>query len=86
VAIDEGWPPAYAKAAGTDGPVTVLTFHATGADLAALASMGPPFFKPVWAETVVGMALDDADWSEVEELITDSYRAVAPRRLASRVE
>jgi YjbR len=86
VAIDGGWPPAYARAAGTDGPVTVLTFRATGEDLAALSSTGPPFFKPVWAETVVGMVLDDADWGEVEELIIDSYRAVAPRRLASRVE
>jgi len=34
----------------------------------------------------VGMVLDDADWDEVEELIIDSYRAVAPRRLAGRVE
>jgi hypothetical protein len=86
VVIDEGWPPAYARAAGTDGPVTVLTFRATGEDLAALSSTGSPFFKPVWAETVVGMVLDEADWDEVEELIIDSYRAVAPRRLAGRVE
>jgi hypothetical protein len=32
------------------------------------------------------MILDEADWGEVEELIIDSYRAVAPRRLASGVE
>lgn len=81
VAIDDGWPPAYAHAAGTDGPVTVLTFRAAGEDLAALSSMGPPFFKPVWFEDIVGMVLDDADWGEVAELITDSYRVVAPRRL-----
>jgi predicted DNA-binding protein (MmcQ/YjbR family) len=85
VAIDGGWPPAYAHAAGTDGPVTVLTFRAAGEDLAALSSMGPPFFKPVWFEDIVGMVLDDADWGEVAELITDSYRVVAPRRLASRL-
>jgi hypothetical protein len=86
VAIDGGWPPAYARAAGTAGPVTVLTFDAAGEDLTALASVGPPFFKPVWRATVVGIILDEADWGEVEELITDSYRAVAPRRLADRVE
>jgi hypothetical protein len=86
VTIDGGWPPAYARAAGTDGPVTVLTFRATGEDLAALSSMGHPFFKPVWSETVVGVVLDDADWDEVAELITESYRVVAPRRLVDRAE
>jgi hypothetical protein len=27
--IDAGWPPAYARAAGSDGPVTVLTRQLT---------------------------------------------------------
>jgi hypothetical protein len=40
VAIDGGWPPAYARAAGTDGPVTVLTFRAVADEVAAFSSMG----------------------------------------------
>jgi hypothetical protein len=86
VAIDAGSPPAYARAAGTDGPVTVLTFRAAGDELAALSSMGPPFFKPVWFHDIVGVILDDADWTEVGELIVDSYRVVAPRRLLTRLD
>ncbi len=84
--IDSGWPPAYARAAGSDGPVTVLTFRSSGAELDALANAGHPFFKPVWFPDIVGMVLeDDVDWDEVAELVTESYCALAPRRLAELV-
>jgi YjbR len=90
VAIADGRPAAYAAAAGTDGPVTLLTFRAGGDDLAALAAMGPPFFKPVWFRDIVGLVLaDDPDevaWDEVTELVTDSYRLRAPKRLAALVD
>ena len=85
--IDSGWPPAYARAAGSDGPVTVLTFRSTGAELNALAHADHPFFKPVWFPDIVGMVLDaDVDWDEVGELVTESYCALAPRRLADLVQ
>jgi len=85
--IDAGWPPAYAKAAGTDGPVTVLTFRSGGDELHALAHTGSPFFKPVWWPDIVGLELGpDTDWDEVAELITESYRLLAPKRLAALVE
>ncbi len=29
---------------------------------------------------------DDTDWDEVEELLTDSYRVMAPRTLAARLD
>ena len=86
VAIADGWPPAYAAAAGTDGPVTVLTFRADGEELAALSAVGAPFFKPVWFRDIVGMVLDDGtDWREVEELVTESYCLLAPKRLVALV-
>jgi hypothetical protein len=86
VAIDGGWPPAYAAAAGTDGPATVLTFRASGDELDAVRAIGPPFFKPVWFDDIVGMVMDDrTDWTEVVELITDSYLCYAPKRLAGLV-
>ncbi len=31
--IDEGWPPAYAEAAGTKGPACLLTFRSSVAEL-----------------------------------------------------
>jgi hypothetical protein len=84
--IDSGWPPVYARAAGDDGPITVMTFRSSGAELAALGSLGRPFFKPLWPENIVGMVLDAAsDWEEVAELLTESYCVVAPRRLVDLV-
>jgi hypothetical protein len=86
VHIADGWPPAYAQAAGTGGPATVLTFRAAGDDLAVLTSAGPPFFKPVWFADIVGLALDaGTDWEEVGELLTESYCVLAPARLAAEV-
>jgi hypothetical protein len=84
--IDSGWPPVYARAAGDDGPVTVMTFRSSGAELAGLGSLGRPFFKPLWPENVVGMVLEaDVDWEEVAELVTESYCVVAPKKLVPLV-
>ena len=82
ITIDQGWPPAYVRAAGTDGPAVVLTFESSGDELEALSRVGHPFFKPPWRATVVGMLLDrDVDWAEIGELITESHRhQAAPRR------
>ena len=85
--VDSGWPPAYARAAGADGPISVLTFRSSGAELDALTNAGPPFFKPVWFPDIVGMVLDaDVDWDEVAELVTESYCALAPKKLVELVE
>ena len=40
VAIDAGWPPAYARAASTEGPAIVLTFRSSGQELEGLARRG----------------------------------------------
>lgn len=87
--VRDGWPPAYSRAAGTDGPAVVLTFRSAGPELAALAGSGPPWFKPPWHPQVVGVVLggpgappDD----EIAELLTESYCLLAPRRLADQVE
>jgi predicted DNA-binding protein (MmcQ/YjbR family) len=85
--VDAGWPPGYARAAGSDGPIVVMTFRSSGPELAALSSAGAPFFKPVWFPDIVGMALDPGvDWAEVAELLTESYCVVAPKKLVERVD
>ncbi|MFD7658953.1 MmcQ/YjbR family DNA-binding protein [Actinosynnema sp. NPDC059797] len=84
--VEDGDPPSYAKAAGTDGPVSVLTFRSEGAELAALRHAGHPFFSVAWAENVIGVVLDGGvDWEEVTELLTESYCASAPQKLVDRV-
>ena len=85
--IDSGWPPAYVRAAGSDGPMTVLTFRSSGPELEALRDAGHPFFKPVWWTDIVGMVLEpDVDWAEVAELVTESYCALAPKKLVALVD
>ena len=85
--IDAGWPPAYARAAATDGPCTVLTFRSTAPEIAAFRDLGHPFFLTRWGRDDVGIVLGaGTDWREVEELVAESYCILAPRRLAESVE
>ena len=85
--VASGWPPAYAQAAASDGPITVMTFRAAGADLDALSNAGHPYFRPRWFPDIVGMVLDaDVDWDSVAELLTQSYCVMAPKKLARLVD
>jgi hypothetical protein len=84
--IAAGWPPAYARAAATDGPATVLTFRSSGSELDALRNAGPPFFAPRWRADEVGLVLEGAiDWGEIAELLTESYCVLAPKQLRDQV-
>ncbi|MGH9116492.1 MAG: hypothetical protein ACRD0A_01025 [Acidimicrobiales bacterium] len=82
LAIESGWPPAYARVEATDGPCSVLTFRSAGPELDVLRRTGHPFFARPWRADEVGMILDDhVDRQEVAELVTESYRILAPTRL-----
>ena len=84
--VDAGWPPAYARAAGSDGPITVLTFRSSGAELDQLRHRGRPFFAPPWRADEVGVVLDaGVEWEEIQQLVTESYCALAPKRLRDLV-
>jgi hypothetical protein len=84
LAIEGGKPRAYARAAGTEGPATVLTFRA-GAELAdGLRTAGAPYFFAEWGTRwgaqVIGMRIGKSvDWDEVAVLLTESHRLLAPR-------
>ena len=82
-----GYESAYRDITGDPSVRTVLTFHATGDELLALTHAGLPFYKPPWSGTIVGLVLgDDTDWSEVAELITESYRFCAPQKLVRELD
>jgi hypothetical protein len=84
--IDSGWPPAYAQAAGSEGPICVMTFRSKLPQLDAYAFTWAPFFRPKWFPDIVGMTLDaNADWAEAAALITESYRKLAPVKLAGSI-
>jgi predicted DNA-binding protein (MmcQ/YjbR family) len=71
-----------------DGIVSICTKLLPG-DNKLLAQTSPErFYLPAYigARGWVGMRLDrgPVDWSEVTELLTDSYRRIAPKGLAAR--
>ena len=68
-------------------PQTVMWFHADPEELEALVAMGSPFSRG-WGDGLVTMELHDdgsTDWSEVKELLTESYCRLAPKKLIARL-
>ena len=47
---------------------------------------GHPFFVLGWGRDAMGMVLDDPDWDEVRELVTESFCALAPKKLIALVD
>lgn len=87
--VDGGKPPAYARAAGTDGPATVLTFRTSDALDDALRTAGPPFFHAPWGTRwsahVVGVVLGPCtDWGQLALLLQESWSLLAPRKARGR--
>jgi hypothetical protein len=83
VAIAGGWPPAYARAAGSDGPLVVLTFRTDAALADVLRTSAPRFFFAAWGTRwgtkVIGLKLErGVDWGEVAMLVGESHRLLAP--------
>ena len=75
------------RAAGVDGPTTLVTFRSSGPELEMLRAAGHPFFYAGWGRDVVGMVLEAAtDWAEVAELLTESYCVLAPKKLVALVD
>jgi hypothetical protein len=89
--VEAGRSPAFTRAVGSDAPAIVLTFRSASPELEVLRSMGSPFFPVPWGPDVVGMVLVDGtdravDWTEVAELLTESYRVRAPRKLREAMD
>lgn len=85
--VEDGWPPVVAKAVGSDGPLTLLTFRAAGEELEMLRHAGPPFFFAGFGRDAIGIVIDDdTDWDEVTELLIESYCVMAPSKLVDQVD
>lgn len=64
-----------------------ITFRGEHDEVMAFTHLGAPYFRAGWGANVIGLLLDgDTDWTELTELLTDSYCLVAPERLAESVE
>jgi hypothetical protein len=66
---------------------TVLLLRVDSDERKAVLAGGHPFFPTRTGRDRVGVVLDDAtDWTEVRELVTDSYRILAPKKLSALLD
>jgi hypothetical protein len=85
--IDAAYPPAYAKAAGSGGPLCALTFRGPRPAVDAPRFRRAPFFRPPWFDNIVGLSIDaSTDWDEVRQLLIQSYCLLAPKCLSHRID
>jgi hypothetical protein len=71
----------------TGTPVPLLRLRAEPDERQALLSIGHPFFAPRNGRDGIGVLLtDDTDWEEIRELVTDSYRVLAPKKLTALLD
>jgi YjbR protein len=78
--------PLYARHLVGGEPPTVMTFRVPAGELLGLTGGGFPFFRADWGHNVAGVILGDhTDWTEITELLTDSYCEMAPKFLVARV-
>jgi hypothetical protein len=67
-------------------PVPLLVLRAYADDREAYLSIGHPFFASRAGRDRIGVLLtDDTDWDEIRELVTESYRILAPKKLTARL-
>ncbi len=64
----------------------LLTFRVPADDLLGLTADGFPYFRADWGHNVAAAVLGDhTDWTEIAELLTDSYCEMAPKFLIARL-
>ncbi len=87
VDIQDGRPPVFAREAGSNGPLCVLTFRCPLDEVESYRRTGNPYFVPPWFANLVGVRINEQiDWDELGEMIIDSYRVCAPKRLVQKFD
>ncbi|MEP6297234.1 MAG: MmcQ/YjbR family DNA-binding protein, partial [Ilumatobacter sp.] len=69
-----------------DASVAVVSFRSEGEELEVLRRSGHPYLDLGWGRDAMGIVLEDADWSEVAELVTESFCIMAPKMLVALVD
>ena len=71
----------------TGKPVSQLVLRADPDEREALLSTGHPFFTSRAGRDRIRVLLtDDTDWEEIRELVTQSYRILAPKKLTALLD
>jgi hypothetical protein len=76
-----------ARADSSGRPVPLLVLRADPDERKALLSSGRPFVASrAGRDRIVVLLTDDTDWKEIRELVTESYRILAPKKLAALLD
>ena len=76
-----------ARGDSTGKPVPLLVLRAGPAERDALLSIGHPFFAArAGRDRIVVLLTGDTDWEQIRELVTDSYRILAPKKLTALLD
>ena len=67
--------------------VPLLVLRADPDEREVLLSMGYPFFASrAGRDRIVVVLTDDTDWEEIRELVIESYRMLAPKKLIAGLD
>jgi hypothetical protein len=67
--------------------VALVRLRAGREERRALLSAGHPYFPSRAGQDRLGVLLDDdTDWTELRELVTESYRMLAPKKLSALID
>ena len=76
--------PPVATEGSTGQAVPLLVLRARRGERDALLSAGHPYFASRAGGDRIGVLLTDGtDWEEIRELVTESYRILAPKKLTA---
>jgi predicted DNA-binding protein (MmcQ/YjbR family) len=76
-----------AREGRTGKPVPLLVLRTDPDEREALLSIGRPFFATRAGRDRIGVLLTDkTDWEEIRELVTESYRVLAPKKLTALLD
>jgi hypothetical protein len=68
-------------------PVPLLVLRVDPGEREALLSVGHPFFgSRAGRDRIAILLTDHTDWQEIRELVTDSYRVLAPKKLTALLD
>jgi hypothetical protein len=76
-----------AREDSTGKPVPLVVLRADPDEREALLSHGHPFYASrAGRGRIVVVLSDDTDWEEIRELVTESYRILAPKKLTALLD
>lgn len=72
----------------TGNATPLLVLRTDSGEREALLAMGYPYFAPprTRSDRIAVLLTKETDWQEIRELVTESYRILAPKKLVALLE